>query len=294
MHRRQRKVLGRLAWLASTSGLLLMATLAQASVLYSGGSYVQNFDSLPNAPENVNLQTQASPMMWQDDTTATSSIISIPGWYLYHPTFQNEGGTNGRQRMRIGAGTANTGAFMSYGSSGSGERALGDLGSNTLNATVGGDVYIGLRLTNNTGGTLTEFTLRYDGEQWRDGGATAPVAQTMTLGWSTTATAINDPSSAFTDVPTLAFTSPVFANTGSGAAVDGNNAGKVAIGPVTVTGLTWAAGTDLWLRWNDINNAGNDHGLSIDNLTFSAIPEPSTIGLLVIGSMFLAGRRRLA
>jgi hypothetical protein len=47
------------------------------------------------------------------------------------------------------------------------------------------------------------------------------------------------------------------------------------------------------LRWADLNNTGNDHGLGIDNLSFSAaVPEPSTfalIGLVLAG--LTAGRR---
>ena len=44
----------------------------------------------------------------------------------------------------------------------------------------------------------------------------------------------------------------------------------MAIGPVTVTGLSWAPGANLWIRWNDINDADNDHGLAIDDVMFSA------------------------
>jgi hypothetical protein len=262
---------------------------SRASITYStaGSTYSQNFDSLPNTPQNVSLG--ASPIGWIDDTTAPgANQFSILGWYLYHPLVQAEGGANGHQRLRIGAGTANTGAFMSWGASASTDRALGDLGSNTLNPVSGpgGDIYIGLRLSNNTGQILDSFTLSYNGEQWRDGGATTPTAQTMSFTWSTTATAISDPNTSFTPASALSFTSPVFANTGSGAAVDGNGAGKVAIGPVTVSGINWLPGTDLWLRWDDLNDVGNDHGLGIDDLSFSAdiaVPEPSSLALLGLG-----------
>ena len=94
--------------------------------------------------------------------------------------------------MRIGAGTANTGAFMSYGASGNTERALGSQVSGTTVAVIPGQQYIGLRLTNNVGYTLDSFTLSYDGEQWRDGGAAVPAPKTYQLQYSATATAIND------------------------------------------------------------------------------------------------------
>jgi hypothetical protein len=267
-----------------------------ASITYTtpGSLYSQNFDSLPNTPENVSLGT--SPTGWVDDTASPGAgQFSIVGWYLYHLTSQSEGGANGHQRVRIGAGTANTGAFMSYGSSGSTDRALGDLGSNTLsgNNAPTNDIWFGFRVSNNTGVTLDSFTLTYNGEQWRDGGAATPVAQTMNFMWSTTATAMSDPNSSFTAVSALDFTSPVFANTGGGAAVNGNTVGRVNGITATVTGLNWLPGTDIWLRWDDVNHAGNDHGLAVDDLTFTAdVPEPGTASLLGIGALALAFRLR--
>jgi hypothetical protein len=142
-----------------------------------GSVYSQDFNSLPNSPANTSLGN--SPIGWTDDnTTPPAGNFSIPGWYLYHPAVVAEGGANGHQRMRIGAGTANTGAFMSWGAAGSTERGLGMVGSNTLALGPGGtppdnnENYYGLRLTNNTGQTLGEFTLTFTGEQWRDGGTT--------------------------------------------------------------------------------------------------------------------------
>src|SRR6185312_14971581 len=109
--------------------------------------------------------------------------------------------------------------------------------------------YIGLRLTNNTGSTLGQFTLSYNGEQWRDGGNTVPVSQNLKLAYKVGAANVQD--TGFTLVPSLQFTSPVNVNTGSGAAVDGNVAGRVAIAASTVSGFNWAPGPDLWLRWID-------------------------------------------
>jgi hypothetical protein len=172
-------------WCAFAPLGALLAASAQAAVLYSGGTYSQSFDSLPNAPTDANVETTAFTDGWQDDVdpaTSPQNDISIPGWYLWHsvsPTSEN--GFNGNQRMRIGAGGSNTGAFWSYGSAGSQERALGSLGSTTIaNQPTGTPpandtrVLTALRLTNNTSDVFTEFTVNYDGEQWRDGGNTAP------------------------------------------------------------------------------------------------------------------------
>ena len=91
----------------------------------------------------------------------------------------------------------------------------------------------------------------------------------------------------------MGFMSPVFVNTGAGAAVDGNTAGRVDVGPFTVTGVNWTPGTDLWLRWTDLSHPGNDHGLAIDDLAFTAVavPEPSFGGLLAVGVFGLVRQR---
>jgi hypothetical protein len=280
--------------------LTTLSPEARAVVSYNtiDSIYNQNFDSLPITPENVSLGATSAGLGWTDDNaTPGAGQYSILGWYLYHPIVQSEGGVNGNQRMRIGAGTSNTGAFMSFGLSGVTERALGGVASNTL-AAAGAEMFIGVRLTNNTGATLNSFTLSYNGEQWRDGGSNTgtPVAHTLNFMWSTTATAISDPSSSFTTVPQLSFTSPVFTNLAGGAGVDGNGVGRLAIASFTVEGINWLAGTDLWLRWADVNNAGNDHGLAVDDVSFSAntIPEPGVCAALILGLTTLASRRRRA
>jgi hypothetical protein len=241
-----------------------------------GSTYTQDFNTLPFLPSNTSLVGTATGE-WQDDTTTPAAgHFSLLGVYLY--SILDPGGTgpengfNSHQRFRITTSASTTGSFYSTGPASNAERALGAIASNTT-----GDQYLGLRLTNNTGNILASFTLSYDGEQWRDGGAATPNAQSLLFEYKVTPSgagpALQD--AGFTPVPALNFTSPVFAHTGGGAAVDGNVAGKVSIGPVTVSGVAWLPGTDLWLRWFDDNDVGNDHHLAIDNISISAVtPEP--------------------
>jgi hypothetical protein len=263
-HRRFGVVLAGIVALFSLS----LANLCSAQVTYSGGSYTQNFDALPNTPTNTSLQ---STIPWTDNSTSSATQTSIPGWYLYHSaTAAAEGGTNQHQRFRNGSGSSGTGSFYSFGTNATTERALGDVGSSTI-----GTAYFALRLTNNTGGDLGSFTLSYTGEQWRDGGDPAPAAQTMTFGYAVAAVPTNISALSITSAASLNFQSPTFTNTGSGAALDGNAAANRTVISSTVGGFLWANGTDLWLRWADIDDgasAKNDHGLSIDDLTFTAGP----------------------
>ncbi len=278
---------------AVLAGLASIQT-SQASVSYTtpGSTYSQDFNTLPITPVNTSLGN--SPIGWTDDNASPGvNNFSILGWYLYHPTTQTEGGFNSHQRVRIGSGNSTTGSFYSFGINASTDRSLGNLGSATL-APDGGNIYIALRLSNNTGQTLDSFTVGYTGEQWRDAGVSTP--ETMTFSWSTTATAVSDPPSSFNDVASLAWTTPKA--TGTAAALDGNQAAnQVVLSPFTVSGINWANGTDLWIRFTDVQLATlADSGMGIDDFTFSAdiaaVPEPSTCALLGLGAIGFFIRRR--
>ena len=174
---------------------LMLASLSRAAILYStpGSTYSQNFDSLPTTPENTSLGS--SPAGWTDDNPSPGAgNFSIVGWYLYYPAdlSSGEGGFNGHQRMRIRRGNSTTGAFMSWGSTGSSDRSLGMLNSNTFGpeqASMGSPSFYGARFTNNTGTTLGEFTLSYTGEQWHEENTTA---QSITFDYSLDAMSIQD------------------------------------------------------------------------------------------------------
>ena len=258
-----------------TTGLLV-ALPAQALINVNSAAftYSESFDSL------TSVTTPATN--WVNDST-------LAGWSLFIST--------GAAAPTYAAdnGGSNAGTFRSYGVTASSERALGGAASGGayFGSPVGGAVagHIALGLTNTSGLVLDSFTLRFAGEQWRNGGNAA--AQTMVLeyGFGSTFAAVTPwtaPGGGFN------WTSPVA--TAAAAAVDGNVAGLVANNGGTVN-TTWAVGDTLWVRWIENNDNGNDHGLAIDNLTFSvtAVPEPGTYALLLAGLGvvgFLARRRR--
>lgn len=255
------------------AGALIAALPAHADISVGSAAftYTENFDSLTT--------TATATVPWANDST-------LAGWSLFAST--------GAAITTYGAdnGGSNTGTFRSFGATGSGERALGStasggayFGSPASGTTAG---WIAVQLTNATGAALSGFSLSYDGEQWRNGGNTSAQSLTLEYGFGATFAAVG----AWTATG-FNFVSPVVGATA--AAVDGNGAGLVSsIGGAVAT--PWAAGDSLWLRWTDLNDVGNDHGLAIDNFSFSvsAVPEPGTGALMLAGAgvLVLLARRR--
>lgn len=216
-----------------------------------GAPIIQNFDTL----------AQTGTPAWTDDTT-------LAGWYAQFSATPANPTT-----YTAGTGSSNSGALYSFGIAGTNpvtDRALGAVSSGTP-ATI----YFALKLTNNTGSSIGSLSISYNGEQWRDGGAPTPAAQTTNFQYQVagagTITDANTPSTGWTTFSSLSFTSPTFTNTGAGAALDGNAAANRTAKSATLTfGTPVAAGQEIWIRWEDINDSGNDHGLAVDDLIITA------------------------
>ncbi|MEQ1905663.1 MAG: PEP-CTERM sorting domain-containing protein [Pirellulaceae bacterium] len=200
---------------------------------------------------------------WTDDST-------IAGWFSNRTTYL------------AGNGSGTAGGLYSYGATGNSERAIGSLASNSVDP-----VQIGIRLTNLSGKTLTKLTVTYDGEQWRaaNNGSAHSLTFAYAIGSSLTL------ASPGTAVSQLNFTSPILTNAG---ALDGNAAANRVAGiTFAINNITWLPGQQLVLRWTDVNDSGNDHGLAVDNFNFIAVPEPTTFGLgSLLGLAVLAMQRR--
>jgi uncharacterized repeat protein (TIGR01451 family) len=256
-------------WLASILAILFVVpvALAQVSLTTLGAPYNQNFDS---------LATSGTANAWADNTT-------LPGWYAQFSATPANPTT-----YRADSGGSNTGAIYSWGLTGVNpltERAFGSVSSGTPVT-----VLTAVRFVNNTGTTITSLDVSYNGEQWRDGGAVTPVAQTTffeyQVGNAGAITDANAPSSGWTPFSSLDNTSPTFTNTGAGAAIEGNQPANRTAKAATIT-VTVNPGQEIWLRWRDVNDGGNDHGLAVDDLSVTpqgGIPTPT----INIGDVTLA------
>jgi len=204
-------------------------------------SYSENFDSLPNSDTNT----------WTDDST-------INGWYYFRTTLPTLPPPNS---YNVGTGSSNTGALYSFGSAFASDRALGSVASGST-----GTIFYGVRFLNNTANTINSLDISYTGEQWRDGGNATLASQQLDFQYQIAATTIT--SGTWIDFNSLDFISPVV--TPTAGALDGNVAANRTTLSSTLTGLSLAPNQEIWLRWQDIDNIGSDHGLGIDDFSISA------------------------
>jgi endonuclease/exonuclease/phosphatase family metal-dependent hydrolase len=219
------------------------------------GNYTQNFDTLPGT---------GTGLTWTNDLT-------LDGWYLFRQPAPGTAVT----AYAADDGGGNSGSFYSYGSSGSSDRALGGLGSggayfgSPASGAIAG--WIAFGATNSTGNTLSSFSLSFNGEQWRNSNTT-PQSMVLEYGFGTSFDSVTTWTASGGNFD---WTSPVA--TATAGAVNGNTAGQVSGRGGTVSGVTWADGQTLWIRWVERNDAGNDHGLAIDDftLTLSSGPAPT-------------------
>jgi uncharacterized protein len=250
-----------------------MATNGQ--VLLSGGlTYTQNFDSL------ASVQAEGSTTMpWQDNTTLT-------GWYASRAHAASGGpyGPFAYTSYRVAGGENNSGWIYSFGTNGVGligDRAFGSISSGTPQTNA-----FGVRIVNDTTEAVGNITISYTGEQWRNGGNAN--AQPLQFSYRTDSSPITNPTpgdeTGWTAFSALTLISPT---TGATLAIlDGNDpVNRVLLSNVLLTGVELLPGQELFLRWIDINDAGNDHGFGIDDLTinFAAVPEPSSAVLAALG-----------
>lgn len=228
-------------------GLALALNQTAAQVPLSGGTYIQNFDSLPTAVGNN---------VWENNTT-------LLGWYA---ASQSQAASQAGYTNIIGNnGSLNSGAIYSYTNvAAPSDRALGSVSSGQP-----ANIAYGVRFVNDAGVPLTNFIVSYTGEQFRNGGNAT--AQSVTFSYRIdTGISSSDPANtqSWTPVPSLNFTSPTVGATA--ATLDGNDsANRTVISGVALSGFVVFPGQEIFLRWLDVNDAGNDHGLAVDDLTVS-------------------------
>ena len=161
---------------------------------------VQEFDSLTNAGA---VPSNALPLGWY--LTELDSGAAADGQYL------------------PGTGSGTSGGAYSFGTAaGNSERALGSVGSGTVQP-----IHYGARLKNIGPGPIISLAISFYGEMWRRGGSAPPNGDGLSFSYSTDATDLA--AGAFTAVPTLNFAAPAdtclnLSGTTAAGATNGNAA----------------------------------------------------------------------
>ncbi len=248
---------------AAFFGLLLWPWLmAWGQLSYTGGVVVQDFDSLPMTGtfDYAALGIGKGPAQL---TAAPVFATGTTGWGIHA-----RGGS--QLIFLVGDGSAQTTAAYSYGILASSDRALGSLAG-------AHDANLGWRLVNNTGQTITRFTIGFYAEQWRNGGTSSLVG----FSGEYRIVASGDIDSTATHIAVANMNAPALsAVSGSSFSMNGNSSSNRIERSATVTGISWANGQMLILRWRDLDETGSDNGLALDDVLFHASGTSTTAPLV--------------
>ncbi|MDC1370711.1 Ig-like domain-containing protein, partial [Flavobacteriales bacterium] len=203
-----------------------------------------------------------------DNNINGSSLNTFPtGWGLA------EQGTSSTVNgfYRAGSGGSTVGDSRSYGAFSTTERALGALSNGLFQA------WIGFAFINNTGSNITSMNVSYRGEQWRSGGPNT-LLDSLLFEYSLNASSTGDMNATWVRVSALDFLSP------NPTAVGGTSNGNLTTSQANLSSVISAivATSDtVYFRWRDINVAGINDGLAIDDfamtVTTTSSPLPPTL-----------------
>ncbi|MCD8482252.1 MAG: PEP-CTERM sorting domain-containing protein [Verrucomicrobia bacterium] len=278
--------------LAATMLLAASAVSGQVTISTLGQTYTQNFSSLSwNAGETLGS--------WTNNST-------LPGWSISNQnnvaTSQYRPGWAGSQASNNLGGADATNYTKALQILVSGTQAGGDRvwdGNTRLGFRTGGtpaNSFLTLQLTNTTGGALTSFSLGYEAAQFF-ASSTAALDVRYSFdneNWTT----IRGTGGAAGDEDLRYITPTTGGNVAMTTAQIQDSITQLS---ATVAGISWENNSSLYIQfafWRDLSGvaSGSSSIMAIDDVSFSAIPEPSTYAAIFGALAFLGvvARRRFS
>jgi hypothetical protein len=200
--------------------------------------YIQNFNALPRSGSG----------QWVNNST-------LRGWYAQ----LNNGSVS---TIQANTGVVTTAGLYALGTTYNTDRALGGFATTTTSY-----LDYGIRLVNNTGAPIRNFTVTFTLEQWY---LSTVGSEKLDFSYRTGSNLTSLSAGTWKAVAVLNASSPA---TGTAGIRNGNQAGNQVQMTTTLYNVNLANGQEVLLRWRDAkaNRKGEDHGLGIDDV--SIVPE---------------------
>jgi hypothetical protein len=221
----------------------------------NSNSYSQNFNGL--GTNNFPSVFPASSGVQVSLGAITANTVN--GWYGAKIAGTGTSATD----LLANAGATSTGTLYSFGIANDVNRALGTIATGTTTMAFGA------LIKNDTGGTITNVKVSFTAEFWRSSTLTSNV---LTFGYGimnrTNITETNFlTTTGATPFSALNITGP--APVASNGPLDGNlPTNQVAYSNVALP-LALGVGETAFLRWQDLNDGGDDAGIGMDNFVLS-------------------------
>jgi len=204
------------------------------------------------------------------DGMGSTGTTFLTGWNAIR--WAGTGAVGDQLVMLVTDGSSNAGGIYNVGTTAATDRSFGSLGSGSTVPRFGAS------FLNSTGSGITTIALTGLMEQWRTG-SNNTVTETTAFEYSLDATDLS--TGTWTPVTSFDLVEKIISSIAA-EPLDGNLAENQTAMSANIVGISWTAGSTLWIRWSDVNDAGSDGICTIDNLgitvttgTVTADPEPT-------------------
>lgn len=219
--------------------------------LYALSIILMSFLSFGQTP--ISLVGAGLPYNESFSGMGTTQTDFIPGWTAINTI----GGAT--LSMAVSDGSSEIGNIYNVGVMGSEDRAFGTLADD---ATIPA---FGAVFVNNSGNTVSKISIQAVMEQWRQS-SNPNVSETVAFSYSLDANGLNN--GTWTAVTALDLKEKL-TTASTNIAVNGNLASNYTLLTNIISGLNWTNGSNLWIKWTDAKEAGNNGLYAIDNFSIS-------------------------